>query len=209
MFRHRRLEAPLLALFPAMGGAAGAAGAAGTAMTALQVASAGLSLAGAIQQARAGRSAAKAQQAQLNYQAGQETAAAIQEANARRRKADLMISRGLAVAAASGAGTSGLEGILSGIAEEGERSAGAAMYSGIERANGLKYQGAAGVSAANSQANSTILGALAKTGMSMYDLFRPSVAPTVPGSTGVYAAPSKEAPAGFSGWDEYNFVMGN
>lgn len=209
MFRHRRLEGPLLALLPAMGGAAGAAGAAGTAMTALQVASAGLSLVGAIQQARAGQSAAKAQQAQLNYQAGQETAAAIQEANARRRKADLMISRGLAVAAASGAGTSGLEGILSGIAAEGERSAGAAMYSGVERAKGLQYQGAVGVSDANSQAKSTILGGVAKAGMSMYDLFSPGKAPTAPGPVGMSFAPSAGAPAGFSGWDEYNFVMGN
>lgn len=208
MFKQRRLEGPLLALLPAMGGAAGAAGAT-SAMTALQVASAGLSLVGAIQQARAGTAAAKAQQVQLNYQAGQETASAIQEANARRRKADLMISRGLAVAAASGAGTSGLEGILSGIAEEGERSAGAAMYSGIERAKGLRYQGAVGVAEAKTQAKSTILGGVAKAAMSMYDLFSPGSPPTSVGPSGMSFAKSANAPAGFSGWDEYNFVMGN
>lgn len=145
--------------------------------SALSAASTILSLAGAVASANAQKSAASANQVQFDYQAGQEQAAAQHEAEARRRKADLMISRAIAVSAASGAGTSGIEGILKGIAAEGETSAQYALYEGNERAAGLRYQGAVGVANAKRSARSTILGGLASAGMSIASRFAPGPAP--------------------------------
>lgn len=146
---------------------------------ALSGASTILGLGGSIASAKAQTAAAKANQKQLEYNAGQEQAVAQREAEARRHKADLMISRAIAVGAASGAGTSGIEGIVRGIAEEGEEAAGYAMYEGGEKAAGMRYQGAVGVANAKKSARATILGGIANTGMSLAGRFAPSAAPGI------------------------------
>ena len=107
------------------------------------------------QQAASQEAAAKATQQQLNYQAGQEAASSQREALARRKQANLMMSRAMAVGAASGAGTSGLEGLMSGIAEEGEEQAQYALYGGTEAAKGLRYRGQVGVAEAKQSASAT------------------------------------------------------
>jgi len=138
--------------------------------------------------ASAANTAAKANQAQLDAQAGQAEAASQHRAEQERRKADLMISRGLAVGAASGAGTSGISGMLEGIAAQGETAAGGTLYEGTERAKGLRYQGAVGVSNAKQQGTASILGAVGSSLMK----FAPSAPPTMygDGAGNFYSSPS-------------------
>jgi hypothetical protein len=137
------------------GGAFSAATAMGSMGTLLKVGGA-LGQYGAMQaQAKSQEAAAKATQQQLNYQAGQEAASAQREALARRRQADIMMSRAMAVGAASGAGTSGMEGLMAGIAGEGEEQAQYALYSGTEAAKGLRYRGQVGVAEAKQSAAAT------------------------------------------------------
>lgn len=64
------------------------------------------------------------------------------KANEARKRADIMASRALAVAAASGAGTSGIESLMAGFAEEGERAAGYSKYESVESAKGLRDRSA-------------------------------------------------------------------
>lgn len=126
---------------------------------------------------------------QTDYAAGQAEASSQHEAEAKRRKATLMLSRAQAIAAASGGGPLD-ETIASGLIEEGEKDAGFSLYEGTERGKGLRYkgdvgmyeanqQGRAEVKAANKAANATMLGAFAKAGMSMASQFAPSAAPGV------------------------------
>jgi len=155
-----------------------------------------LSVGGAVMQANAANKAAKANQAQLNAQAGQAEAASQHRAEQERRKADLMISRGLAVGAASGAGTSGISGMLEGIAGQGETAASGTLYEGTERAKGLRYQGAVGVSNAKQQGTASILGAVGSSLMK----FAPSAAPTMlSGPGGLYSSAAK-MPAPQDSW---------
>lgn len=125
----------------------------------------------AAQNAANARAAAEANKAQLDYQAGQETAAGQHAAEAARRKSALMLSRAQAVAAASGGGALD-ESLMSGIVGEGEKEAGFQLYGANERAKGLYYRGAAGlsqteaqgsasISQANRAANATLLGGFA------------------------------------------------
>lgn len=145
-----------------------------------------LSLGGSVISAISGINAAKAEQKQLNINAGQEEAASQRRALLARDKANLMISRAMAVGAASGAGTSGIEGILTDIAGRGEEAAQGDLYQGKEKANSLRYQGKVGVSQAKSQAMGTLIGAAGKampggggTVGSLFDRFSPSAAPTM------------------------------
>ena len=126
---------------------------------------------------------------QTDYAAGQAEASSQHEAEAKRRKATLMLSRAQAIAAASGGGPLD-ETIASGLIEEGEKDAGFSLYEGTERGKGLRYKGDVGVYEANQQgraeiksanraANATMLGAFAKAGMSMAGQFAPSAAPGV------------------------------
>jgi len=161
-------------------------------MAILAVASTVLSLYGASQQAAAMRQQAKnqqmmaaANQQQLNYQAGQEEAAGQRQAIAERRKAQLIASRAMAVAAASGAGTTGIEGLLTGITKAGEESAQGALYESTERAKGLRYRGQIGGAEASNQAavtkreaSATMLGAYASAASSLAGRYAPSAAPT-------------------------------
>ena len=153
---------------------AGTAAAAGTAFTAANMVGAAttlMGLGGAMMQGRAAKDAAKAEQAQLDYSAGQAEASSQREAIEERRKADLLISRGIAVGAASGAGMSGISGILEGIAGRGEEAAGAASYEGTEKAKEMRYRGAVGVTSARQSARATTLSAVGNAGGSLYSRF--------------------------------------
>lgn len=147
------------------------AGGAVTAGGLVSAASTLMGLGGAMMQGRAAKDAAKAEQAQLDYAAGQAEASSQREAIEERRKADLLISRGIAVGAASGAGMSGISGILEGIAGRGEEAAGAARYEGTEKAKEMRYRGAVGVSTARQQARATTMAAVGKAGGSIYERF--------------------------------------
>ena len=95
----------------------------------------------------------------------------------------------MAVGAASGAGTSGIEGLMADLSGRGEEAAQGEIYQGSEKAGSLRYQGRVGVSQAKSQAMSTLLGAAGKamsagsggggTVGSLFSRFAPSAAPTM------------------------------
>lgn len=163
--------------------------------TAMTVASTVMSLKGASDQADATRRAAQqnaenarvtaeANQRQLEYSAGQSEAAGQHEAEAKRRKAELMLSRAQAVSAASGGGPLD-ESLIAGIVGEGEREAGYSMYTSREQAAGSRYRGKVGmyeanargrteIESANRTANATMLGAYAKAGTSLFSRFAPA-----------------------------------
>lgn len=167
--------------------------------TLLTVASTVLSLKGASDQADAtrraaaqnaenARIAAEANQRQLEYSAGQSEAAGQHEAEVKRRKAELMLSRAQAVSAASGGGPLD-ESLIAGIVGEGEREAGYSIYASKEDAAGKRYRGQvgayqanasgrAGIEQANRTANATMLGAYAKAGTSLFSRFAPADFPT-------------------------------
>lgn len=125
-------------------------------MQALAVASTAVSAIGTLtsgsQQADAYKAEGKAQKSiadyqasQLRYRAGQEKASSQAAAEQERRKARLAISRGTAVAAASGGGVSDptVMDILAGLRGEGEYNAKSALYEGEETAKGLEAQAVA------------------------------------------------------------------
>ena len=173
---------------------------------ALPYVSAAATILGGMSQADSMRDAAKANaenarrvalinKQQTDYAAGQAEASSQHEAEAKRRKATLMLSRAQAIAAASGGGPLD-ETIASGLIEEGEKDAGFSLYEGTERGKGLRYkrdvgvyeanqQGRTEIKAANKAANATMLGAFAKAGMSMAGQFAPST-PTVESLGGKY-----------------------
>lgn len=164
----------------------------------VQVASTVLSLAGSMSQADSmrktaaqnaenARIAAEANKVQTDYAAGQADAAGQHEAEAKRRKAELMLSRAHAVAAASGGGPLD-ESLMSGILGEGETAAGYSSYESTEKAKGLRYRGQVGmyeanakgrseIESANRQADATVMGAFGKAGMSMFSRFDPGGMP--------------------------------
>ncbi len=168
---------------------------------AFTVASTVLSMAGASSQAdnmrrvaeanaENARRAALINKQQTDHAAGQAEAAGQHEAEAKRRKAELMLSRAQAIAAASGGGPLD-ETLMNGILEEGEKDAGYSLYEGSERGKGLRYkgdlgvyeanqQGRAGIKSANRQADATIMGGLANAGLSMASAFAPGPAPGAP-----------------------------
>lgn len=135
--------------------------------TALTIASTAMQVMGAQQSAKAANAAAAAEQAQLNAAATQEDAAGQHAAEAARRKSDLMLSRALAVGAASGAGTAGLDSILRGIAQEGETAAGYSTYESTEKAKGMRYRGEVGVAEAKARGRATLMSAYASAGISL------------------------------------------
>ena len=99
------------------------------------------------------------------------------QASEARRRAEIMASRALAVAAASGAGTSGIETLFSGLAAEGERAAGAAKYEAVETSKGLqdratmaKYNAEASANVRKADRNATVIGSIAQGG-SLYQKY--------------------------------------
>lgn len=123
------------------------------------------------------RIAAEANAKRANAAAKEAEAAGQHQANEARRKADIMASRALAVAAASGAGTSGIESLMAGIAESGEQAAGVAKYQATESAKGYTDKAAMGINAAERYAaksrvdrSAMVLGS-AVQGASIYDKY--------------------------------------
>ena len=86
------------------------------------------------------RAAAEFQAAQLRQNAGQAQAAAQRDALSVYQQSKLIASRALAVAAASGGGASDptVINIMAGIAGEGAYRSALALYSGDEKARGMK-----------------------------------------------------------------------
>jgi hypothetical protein len=116
----------------------------GAAAIPLMVASTTLSAVGQIQQGKQAQKMADYKADQLEQQAGQTRAVAQRKSSALRRQAALAESRTLAVAAASGAGAADktVMDIMSGIYEQGELNAQAAIYEGEERARGMEMSAA-------------------------------------------------------------------
>lgn len=136
-----------------------------------------ISAVGSMQQGRAQQQAANYEASQLEQNAQQERAASQRQAMEQRRQGRLAQSRGLALAAASGAGASdpGVLDIMGDIDAEGEYRALTALYEGEERARGRqtqanlrRYEGKAAKRAGNMQAMSTVLSSGGKT---LYDRF--------------------------------------
>lgn len=100
-------------------------------------ASAAISAEQSKQQQRAQEMAADANAKRAMIAAGQAEASGQRKANEARRKADILASRALAVAAASGAGTAGIDSMLAGFAEAGEEEAGYQKYSSTEASKGM------------------------------------------------------------------------
>jgi hypothetical protein len=138
---------------------------------------------GTVMSARGEMAAGKAQAQAYEFQARQyqqqalaDQASSQRKAIEERRKADLAISRGRAVAAASGAGASDVtvNELMGGIAETGDYNVLSALFEGDEAAAGkrmaasaARYQGAEAKRTAKTKAFSTIMsGASNLAGMS-------------------------------------------
>lgn len=106
-----------------------------------------LSAFGSLTQGREQYAAAQYQAKQLYQNAGQAEAAGQREAAVQIRQSELLQSRALAVAGASGAGTVDptVLRIISGLAGEGQLAANTAMYNAGEAARGMRNQAAAGI----------------------------------------------------------------
>jgi hypothetical protein len=179
-------------LVPMIASVVGASAAtAGTLGTIASAASAAFTVLGGITSYQGQRRAAKqaemvgaAHDAQLRQQAQQEEAVGQIKAQEARRKAEILMSRALAVSAASGAGTEGINSLMAGLVEEGEREAGYAKYSAGERAAGLRYRGAiaryegkATAAEYRSAAAGTLLGSFAQAADTLASRFAPSEPP--------------------------------
>lgn len=99
---------------------------------------------GSIRQGQAEAAAAQSRARQLEHQAAQETAAGQHAVEEKRRQAQILQSRALAAAGASGAGTldSNVLNMISGIAEQSELDIQREKFATTERAN-RALQGAA------------------------------------------------------------------
>lgn len=129
------------------------------------IAGGGLSALGTLAAGNSAEKAANFEASQLQRNAGLARAASQRAAIEERRKADLVSSRALAVAAASGGGTGGnVENILGDIAAEGEYRTLTSLFEGEQQAQGLetaagrRWEGKAAKRASRVQAVSTLLG---------------------------------------------------
>jgi len=125
------------------------------------LAAGGLSAFGQMRQGQAANKMAKFEAAQMERQAGERRAVAQREAINRRREADILESRALAAAGASGGGTldPGVLSIIGGIHREGEFSAATELFNAESAATNLESQaGATRLSGRNSR-NAGYLGA--------------------------------------------------
>src|SRR5260370_737429 len=134
------------------------------------------------------------QAAQLQQAAGQEQAASQRVADDARRKGMVMASRMRAVMGASGAGED--PNLIASLEGEGDYNANVALYGGDEKARAdmnqaalTRWSGQAGVgtgayerSADYSAADSTMIGAIAKTGLSFASKYGGDAPGTTPDS---------------------------
>lgn len=143
---------------------------------ALMVAGTAVSAGGSIIEANSKASELRFQAAQMDAQAGLKRATAQRSAMDEKRQARLAVSRGQAVAAASGGGASDptVVNALAGISGEGEYRALTALYNGEEEAQSLEAQAAANRRGAKSVKTAGLLkagGTILSAGSSLYDRF--------------------------------------
>lgn len=143
------------------------------AMIAGSALSAGSSILGANSEAKQYKSAAR----QLERQAGQTRASSQRSAIEERRKAELLSSRGLAVAAASGGGADDptVVNLLADIDAQGEYNALSQLYSGNEEALGQEAQAKSYRKAAKNAKTAGLLkagGTILSAGSSIADRFK-------------------------------------
>lgn len=143
---------------------------------ALTVAGAALSAGGTLIGANAEAKELRREAAQLEAQAGLERASSHRQAIDERRQARLAVSRGVAVAAASGASADDptVVNTLAKIEGEGEYRALTALYSGEESARGMEAEAAARRRGAKSTKRAALVGAagsVLSAGSTLYDRF--------------------------------------
>lgn len=136
-----------------------------------------LSAGGTIIGANAEAKQLRSEAAQIEAQAGLERASSQRQAMDEKRQARLAASRGLAVAAASGAGADDptVVNLLAGIEGEGEYRALSALYSGEESARGMEAEARAKRAGAKSTKTAGLLkagGTILSAGTSIYDRFK-------------------------------------
>lgn len=140
---------------------------------ALTLGGAALSAGGSIIGAKAEAREMREEAAQLEAQAGLERASSHRQAIDERRQARLAMSRGRAVAAASGAGADDptVVNTLAAIEGDGEYRALSALYSGEESARGMEAEAAARRRGAKSTKKAGYLnaaGSILSAGSSLY-----------------------------------------
>jgi hypothetical protein len=136
--------------------------------------SAGVSTVGMLKQGRDAKAMSKFQAQQLKANAMAETAAGQRRSLAARRQSELLQSRALAVAGASGAGTLDPDvlNIISGLAAHGEEQFQAENFAASSQAGfmqvqaaGAEFEGRQAQTASRIRAGATMLSAAADTGM--------------------------------------------
>lgn len=155
----------------------GAAGGIGTILSLIG----NMSSAGAARRQGAGvRKAAEFEAAQLEQNAGQAQAAAQREAAIERRREAMLISRGIAVAAAGGGAVTDptVGKLLEDIAAEGAYRSGVAIYQGEEKARQMtmaadarRREGVAAEDAGDSKSNAYMLAGLGQAAQGAASLF--------------------------------------
>ena len=146
-------------------------------LAALDIAAGGLDIYGARKRGRAKRRAGRLKKA-LSDKAAKETIASAQRVSMEeKRQAELIASRALAVAAASGGGADDptVNKIIADIKGEGAYRAAVAMYEGESQAQNLRLEGKLAKEAgdeAYKQTKITGLGSLLETGASMYSKYK-------------------------------------
>jgi hypothetical protein len=143
---------------------------------ALTLGGAALSAGGSIIGANAEAKEMRSEAAQLEAQAGLERASSQRQAIEERRQARLAASRGLAVAAASGASVDDptVVNTLARIEGEGEYRALSALYNGDETADGMEAEAAAKRRGAKSTKKASYVsaaGSILSAGSSLYDRY--------------------------------------
>lgn len=142
----------------------------------LAIGGAALSAGGSIISANSKANDLRFQAAQLDAQAGLKRASSQREAINEKRQARLAMSRGLAVAAASGGGADDptVVNALAGIEGEGEYRALTALYNGDQEAIGMEAQADQNRKGAKAAKTAGLIGAagtVLSAGASMFDRY--------------------------------------
>jgi len=153
-------------------------------MAGLSAGGTALSVMGSLKQAKEQNKLAKFQAKQLEQQAGQTEAAGQYAALEQRRQAEILQSRALAIAGASGGGTLDptVLKVISGLAVEGERAVQSEIYNSKSQAQAqrlqatsTRYEGYQAKKAGTIKAFSTALSGLADAGgMASFGMSKPA-----------------------------------
>ena len=153
-------------------------------MPMMAMAGAGMSALSSISGGRQAKAASKFEARQMEYNAGQREAAGQQEAIKARRESDILASRALAIAGASGAGTvdPNVLRIVSGIKGEGEYNAQMSRYNAKSGAESMRAQArATRMEGKNAQkagwinAGATVLSGAATAGDMHFGMTKPAM----------------------------------